>query len=156
MSFGRLTNAAKRPSTAAMFSSVRKWNPRSRWLRPRELTSGLGARKALPQARQPWVGLKQHRQCHLDRADLVGRCGEPQAFDLPAEALPYRPGVARRSGSRNTRGLPPCRRRQAVDAAKLRLVQGEPNTSKLAAIRSGVADLGMTTTSWSMCHRITT
>jgi hypothetical protein len=53
-----------------------------------------------------------------------------------------------------------CYRRRVVDSRSMRssssLVREKPKTSKLAAIRSGVADLGITTTSWSMCQRTTT
>ena len=51
-------------------------------------------------------------------------------------------------------------RRRVVDSPSMRpsssSVSEKPNTSKLAAIRSGVADLGITTTSWSTCQRTTT
>jgi hypothetical protein len=51
-------------------------------------------------------------------------------------------------------------RRRVVASPSMRpnssSVSEKPNTSKLAAIRSGVADLGITTTSWSMCQRTTT
>jgi hypothetical protein len=51
-------------------------------------------------------------------------------------------------------------RRRVVDSPSMRpsssSVSEKPKTSKLAAIRSGVADLGITTTSWSTCQRTTT
>jgi hypothetical protein len=51
-------------------------------------------------------------------------------------------------------------RRRVVDSPSMRpsssSVSEKPNTSKLAAILSGVADLGITTTPCSMCQRTTT
>jgi hypothetical protein len=91
--------------------------------------------------------------------DIEGSTGEgTTSFETGMDGWTT-PGALREARPTRTTSAVDYRRR-VVDSPSMRpnssSVSEKPNTSKLAAIRSGVADLGITTTSWSMCQRTTT